>query len=219
MVTASLEIKSTGLTPPIRHGDHAEYDRTCTRPGGDLHDVRKPVGRMILPVKHPTRPSRRRPCSRVSNLKPHGKLPQSLRGMRMEASGCGVHRRGSTPGPACQTSGLEPVQCLPKFPHIFRVPSLGSSLHASQGTGRGSRTKLLKEVDGDPNNRFWHRTAPRRISDSNGATMINCCMIRSAPQWVPQHWQPGLASAVQGKHVDNHERPRLVSRGANRRDE
>lgn len=172
---------------------------------------------MIVSVKHPTRPSRRRPCSRVSNLKPHGKLPQSLRGMRTEASTCNVHRRGSTSGQSRQTSGLEPVRCLPKFPRIFRVPSLGSSLHASQGTERGSRTKLLKEVEGGPNNRIWHRTAPRRISDSNGATMINCCMIRSAPRWVPLRWQPGLASAVQGKHVDNLGQPRLVSRGANRR--
>lgn len=171
---------------------------------------------MILSVKHPTRPSRRRPCSRVSNLKPHGKLPRSLRGMRMEASGCSCAQKRFDSGPPCQTSGLEPVRCLPKFPHIFRVPSFGSSLHASQGTGRGSRTKLLKEVEGGPNNRFWHRTAPRRISDSNGAMMIKCCMIRSAPRWIPLRWQPALASAVQGKHVDKPERPRLLSRGANR---
>lgn len=58
MVTASLEIEITDLTPPIRHVDHAEYNRTCTRPGGDLHDVRKSDQRMILSVKHPTRPSR-----------------------------------------------------------------------------------------------------------------------------------------------------------------
>lgn len=129
---------------------------------------------------------------------------------------CSCAQKGFDSGPPCQTSGLEPVRRLPKFPHnFFRVPSLGSSLHASQGTGRGSRTKLLKEVEGGPNNRIWHRTAPRRISDSNGATMINCCtMIRSAPRWVPLRWQPGLASAVQGQHVDNIEQPRLVSRGA-----
>lgn len=137
----------------------------------------------------------------------------------MEASGCSVHRRGSTPGQRVKQAAESLSNVYQSFLTIFRVPSLGSSLHASQGTGRGSRTKLLKEVEGGPNNRIWHRTAPRRISDGNGATMINCCMIRSAPRWVPLRWQPGLASAVQGKHVDNHERPRLTSRGVNRCDQ
>lgn len=128
-----------------------------------------------------------------------------------------MHRRGSTPDHHVKQAASSLSDVYQSFLIIFfRVPSLGSSLHASQGTGRGSRTKLLKEVEGGPNNRIWHRTAPRRISDSNGATMINCCMIRSAPRWVPLRWQPGLASAVQGQHVDNFEQPRLVSRGANR---
>lgn len=174
MVTASLEIKFTRLAPPTRHVDHAEDDRTCARPWGDLHDVKKPDRRMIPSVKHPTRPSRQRPCSRVSNLKPHGKASTIPAWNEDGSIRVRCAQKGFDSGPLCQTSRLEPVQCLPKFPHIFRVPSLGSSLHASQGTGRGSRTKLLKEVYGGPNNRFWHRTAPRRISDSNGATVINC---------------------------------------------